>query len=164
MFCINRDPFGSCCFLSSIPKARWMPSFFHLMTGTPRSDSAEQFRRTFPPRIVTASEGSDRKRRDVKDLIWKAETWKHREIRSLLLKDLTRQALAFTKLFPNNLVLWKTCKKKWNLKTKGDFLLDPVTKPSPSNAGGASSLSAQATKIPHALRPKKTKHKTKAIL
>lgn len=71
MFWINREPLGSCCFLSSMPKARIRPSFLHLMTGTPRSDSAEQFSRTFPPRIVTASEGSDTKRRDVKGLIWK---------------------------------------------------------------------------------------------
>lgn len=71
MFCINRDPLGSCCFLSSMPKARMRPSFLHLMTGTPRSDSAEQLSRTFPPRIVTASEGSDTKRRDVNGLIWK---------------------------------------------------------------------------------------------
>lgn len=88
MFCIERDPFGSCCFLSSIPKARWMPSFFHLITGTPRSDSAEQFRRTFPPRIVMASEGSDRKCSDVKALIWKPGTRQNREIGLLIQIDL----------------------------------------------------------------------------
>lgn len=82
MFWINRDPFGSCCFRSSSPKARWMPSFLHLITGTPRSDSAEQFRTTFPPRIVTASEGSAKKRSDVKASIWKPETRKHKETRS----------------------------------------------------------------------------------
>ena len=40
----------------------------------------------------------------------------------------------------------------------------PVVKILPSNAGGAGSIPGQGTKIPHALQPQKSKHKTAAIL
>ena len=37
-------------------------------------------------------------------------------------------------------------------------------KTSTSSAGGVGSIPGGGTKIPHALRPKKSKHKTEAIL
>ena len=45
-----------------------------------------------------------------------------------------------------------------------DFPGNPVVKTSPSNAGGAGSIPGLGAKIPHALGPKKPKHKTEAIL
>ena len=45
-----------------------------------------------------------------------------------------------------------------------DFPAGPMVKTSPSNAGGAGSIPGQGAKIPHALGPKKPKHKTEAIL
>ena len=40
----------------------------------------------------------------------------------------------------------------------------PVVKTLPSNAGGVGMIPGQGTEIPHALQPKKTKHKTEAVL
>ena len=40
----------------------------------------------------------------------------------------------------------------------------PVVKTLPSKLGGAGSIPGQEAKIPHALQPKKPKHKTKTIL
>ena len=137
-----------------------MPSFFHLMTGTPRSASAEQFRRTLPPREPTASEGSDRKRRHVKDLGWKAGRESAEKYVHFRRGPRGEPCLAFTKLFSHSRSL-ENVSEHVKLKTKGDFILDPVTKPSLSNAGGTGSLSAQATKIPHALGPKKQNMKQK---
>ena len=45
-----------------------------------------------------------------------------------------------------------------------DFPGGPVVETSPSNAGGVGSIPGWGTKIPHASRPKKPKHKTEAIL
>ena len=45
-----------------------------------------------------------------------------------------------------------------------DFPAGPVVKNLPSNAGEAGLIPGQGTKIPHASGPKKTKHKTEAIL
>ena len=59
-------------------------------------------------------------------------------------------------------------KEWWQVKQetdKEDFPGSPVVKTSPSNAGGASSIiPGQGDKIPYASGPKKTKHKTVAIL
>ena len=52
----------------------------------------------------------------------------------------------------------------WNLKLMRDFPGGPVVETSPSNAGGAGSIPGRGAKISHALRPKKPKHKTEAIL
>ena len=49
----------------------------------------------------------------------------------------------------------------FKLKMHGDFPGRPVVKTSPSNAGGAGSISGRRAKIPHALWPKS---KTEAIL
>ena len=43
---------------------------------------------------------------------------------------------------------------KYDEKDRGDFPGGPEVKTSPSNAGGASSVSDQEAKIPHASRPK----------
>ena len=48
--------------------------------------------------------------------------------------------------------------------TKGDLPCCPVVMTSPSKAGGGGSIPGWGTKIPHASGPKKTKHKTEAIL
>ena len=40
----------------------------------------------------------------------------------------------------------------------------PVVKTLPCKLGGAGSIPGQEAKIPHALQPKKPKHKTKTIL
>ena len=49
-----------------------------------------------------------------------------------------------------------------NVGTKcGDFPGSPVLKTSPSTAGGVGSIPGWGTKIPHALQPKKSKHKKK---
>jgi len=45
-----------------------------------------------------------------------------------------------------------------------DFPGGPGVKTSPSNAGGGGSIPSQGTKMPHASRAKKAKHKTEAIL
>ena len=45
-----------------------------------------------------------------------------------------------------------------------DFPGGPVVKTSLPNAGGASSIPGQGAEIPHALQPKKPKHKAEAIL
>ena len=45
-----------------------------------------------------------------------------------------------------------------------DFPGGPVVKTSPSNAGGADLIPGQEANIPYALWPKKTKHKTEAVL
>lgn len=68
MFSIKREPLANCCLLSSTARFKKTASFFHLMTGAPRSDSAAQASRTLPPRAVTASEGSAKNLSDVKVL------------------------------------------------------------------------------------------------
>ena len=45
-----------------------------------------------------------------------------------------------------------------------DFPGGPVVKTPPFNAAGVSSIPGWGAKIPHALWPKKPKHKTEAIL
>ena len=45
-----------------------------------------------------------------------------------------------------------------------DFPGGPVFKISPSNAGGAGSIPGQGAKVPHAVWPKKLKHKTRSII
>ena len=45
-----------------------------------------------------------------------------------------------------------------------DFPGGPVVETLPSNGRGVGSTAGQEAKIPHASRPKKTKHKTEAIL
>ena len=45
-----------------------------------------------------------------------------------------------------------------------DFPGGPVVKALPSNAVGMSLIPGWGAKIPHALQPKKIKHKTEAIL
>lgn len=70
MFCIKSEPLASCCLLSSTARFKKTASFFHLMTGAPRSDSAPQFNSTLLPRMVTASDGSVTNLNDVKGLIW----------------------------------------------------------------------------------------------
>ena len=45
-----------------------------------------------------------------------------------------------------------------------DFPIIPVVETLPSNAGDASLIPGWGTKIPHAMQPKKPKHKTEAIL
>ena len=47
---------------------------------------------------------------------------------------------------------------------KRDFPWQSSVRNLPSNAEGAGSIPGQGTKIPHASQPKKTKHKTDAIL
>ena len=47
---------------------------------------------------------------------------------------------------------------------KREFPGGPVVKTSPSSTGGSGSTPGWGTKIPHALRPKKPKHKIEAIL
>ena len=51
--------------------------------------------------------------------------------------------------------------KKKNIK---DFPGDPLVETSPSCAGGEGLIPGQGAKIPCASRPKKTKHKTEAVL
>ena len=46
----------------------------------------------------------------------------------------------------------------------GCFPGDPLVKISSSNGGGAGSIPRQGAKNPHVSWPKKTKHKTEAIL
>ena len=57
-------------------------------------------------------------------------------------------------------LLSKIDKEILKLKNKRtwDFLGGPVVKTSPSNAGGASSIPGQGTKIPHASQPKTQKN------
>ena len=45
-----------------------------------------------------------------------------------------------------------------------DFPGGPGVETSPSNAGGAGLIPGQGVKIPHTSWPKKTKHKTEAIV
>ena len=46
----------------------------------------------------------------------------------------------------------------------GGFPCGPVVKTLPSSTVGVGSIPGQGTEIPHALQPKKTKHKTEAVL
>ena len=48
--------------------------------------------------------------------------------------------------------------KRWH--RVGDFPCSPVVRTLPSKAGGTSSIPGQGANIPHALGPKKPKHKT----
>ena len=49
-------------------------------------------------------------------------------------------------------------------KKKEDFPDSPLVKTSPPNARGVGSIPSQGAKMPHASRPKNSKHKTEAIL
>ena len=55
-------------------------------------------------------------------------------------------------------------KQKQTKKNIKDFPGDPVVETSPSCAGGEGLIPGQGAKIPCASRPKKTKHKTEAVL
>ena len=57
-----------------------------------------------------------------------------------------------------------SCLSRFPKDSHGDFPGDPLVKTSPSNAGDACLIPVQVTKIPYALRPKKSKHKTEAVL
>ena len=56
--------------------------------------------------------------------------------------------------------------KVFHIKRKKDrdFPGGPLVKTSPFNAGGSGLIPGQGAMIPHASGPKKTKHKTEAVL
>ena len=60
--------------------------------------------------------------------------------------------------------LKEVCIFRFYYKNNGSSSGNPVVKASPSNSGAASSIPGWGAKISHGLGPKKTKHKTEAVL